>query len=118
MNPMIRRQQAAQATIDRFVGKTYRPGTRDCIKLAAFVLRQRGYKLPLLKGLKWSSEAEALRALRRTGFATLVDAVDALELPQIAPAAALPWVVGTWATALLGGGLGLFGGSAAKAVKG
>jgi len=30
----------------------------------------------------------------------------------------LPWVVGAWATALLGGGLGIMGGGAAKAAAG
>lgn len=30
----------------------------------------------------------------------------------------LPWVVGAWATALLGGGLGITGGGAAKAAAG
>jgi hypothetical protein len=90
MHPMIRRQQAAQACIDRFAGKTYAPGRRDCVKLASLALRRMGHKVPLLKGLTWSSEIGALKALRRTGFATLSAAVDAQGLVRIAPAMALP----------------------------
>lgn len=41
-----------------------------------------------MKGLKYSTETGAVRALKRTGFADLIEAVDALGLERIAPAAA------------------------------
>lgn len=90
MHPMIRRQRAAQACIDRFAGKAYQPGRHDCVKLAAHALRAMGHKVRPLKGVTWSSETGALKALRRTGFANLSDAVDAQGLPRIAPAMLLP----------------------------
>jgi hypothetical protein len=80
--------RAAQSCIDRFAGKTYEPGKRDCAIMAAHLLHQYGVAVPVMKGLKYSTEAGAARALKRTGFADLIDAVDALGLERIAPAAA------------------------------
>jgi hypothetical protein len=80
--------QAAQACIDRFSGKAYEPGKRDCAVLAAHLLHQYGIAVPVMKGLKYSTETGAVRALKRTGFADLIEAVDALGLQRIAPAAA------------------------------
>jgi hypothetical protein len=56
--------------------------------MAAHLLHQYGVAVPVMKGLKYSTEAGAARALKRTGFADLIDAVDALGLERIAPAAA------------------------------
>lgn len=89
MNPMIRRQQAAQATIDRFQGKPLAYGRDDCVRMAVFCLRKLGVKVSLLKAGSYRSELGAARALKRTGFATLAEAVDAQGLPRIAPAAAV-----------------------------
>jgi hypothetical protein len=80
--------RAAQSCIDRFAGKTYEPGKRDCAIMAAHLLHQYGVAVPVMKGLKYSTEAGAARALKRTGFADLLEAVDALGLERIAPAAA------------------------------
>jgi hypothetical protein len=90
MHPMIRRQMAAQACVDRFAGRPYEPGSRDCAKLAAHVLHKLNHKVPFLKGVRWSSEAGGIRALKTLGFADLLEAVDA-ALPgrRIAPAAAM-----------------------------
>ena len=80
--------RAAQACIDRFAGKAYEPGKRDCAVLAAHLLHQYGVAVPIMKGLKYSTEAGALRALKRTGCKDIVAAVDSLGLERIAPAAA------------------------------
>lgn len=90
MHPMLRRQQAVEATVQRFVGKPYAPGVHDCARLAAFTLRQMGHKVTLLKGARYRTERGALKAMRRLGFANLMEAVDATNLVRIAPAAALP----------------------------
>lgn len=90
MHPMIRRREAVEATVQRFVGKAYAPGVHDCARLAAFALRQMGHKVPLLKGAQYRTEAGGLKALRRLGFSDLAEAVDALGLVRIAPASALP----------------------------
>lgn len=87
---MIRRQQAAQAAVDRFKGVPFELGKNDCVRLAAFVLRKMGHRPQLGKAGTYSTGAGALRALRRAGFDSLAQAVDGLGLERIAPAAALP----------------------------
>jgi hypothetical protein len=90
MNPLIHRQQAAQATVDRFSGKPLAYGRDDCVRMSAFCLKQLGVKASLLKAGTYKSELGAARALKRAGYDTLSDAVDALGLPRIAPAMCLP----------------------------
>ena len=90
MHPLILRQQAVRSCRDRFEGKPYQPGVADCARLAEAALAAQGVKVRILKGLHWSTEAGALRALRRTGHATLIEAMDATGLERIAPARALP----------------------------
>lgn len=89
-NPMIRRVAAVQATIDRFRDKPLKLGTDDCVRMAAFALRKQGVRASLLKAGSYSSEVGARRVMKRLGYETLADAVDALGLPRIAPAMALP----------------------------
>lgn len=90
MIEMIRRQQAAQATVDRFLDQPYQLGKNDCVRLAAFALRKMGRRPQLGKAGSYSSPLGAVRALKRAGFDTLAAALDALGLDRIAPAAALP----------------------------
>ncbi|SFS42172.1 DUF6950 family protein [Brevundimonas viscosa] len=90
MSPMIRRVEAVQATIDRFRDKPLKLGTDDCVRMAAFALRKQGVRASLLKAGSYSSEAGARRVMKRLGYETLAEAVDALGLPRIAPAMALP----------------------------
>lgn len=80
--------KAAQSCIDRFNGKAYEPGKRDCAILAAHLLHQYGVPVPIMKGLKYKTEAGAMRALKRTGCKDVVEAVDTLGLERIAPASA------------------------------
>jgi hypothetical protein len=80
--------QAAQACIDRFGGKTYEPGKRDCAILAAHLLHQYGIAVPVMKGMQYSTEAGAIKALKRTGCRDIIAVVDALGLQRIAPASA------------------------------
>ncbi len=79
---------AAQACIDRFGGKAYQPGKNDCAILAAHLLHQYGIKVPAMKGRKYRTEAAALRTMRAAGYHDLIEAIDALGLQRIAPAAA------------------------------
>lgn len=91
-NPMIRRVAAAQACIDRFSGKPYALGQRDCIKLTGHALHKLGKRVSLTKGLRYSSEAGGVKAMRKLGFGSLLEAVDAAlgAEARIAPAMALP----------------------------
>jgi hypothetical protein len=90
MNPMIRRQQAAQMTIDRFHGKPLSYGKDDCARMTVFCLKKLGLKVSLLKAGAYKSHLGSVRALKRLGFANISEAVDALGLPRIAPAMCLP----------------------------
>lgn len=91
MHPMLKRAAATQACMDRFAYKPVEPGVRDCGKLAAHDLHRMGRSAKLINAARHTSWAGALRYLERTGFASLVDLMDAV-LPdsRIAPAAALP----------------------------
>lgn len=89
-NPMIRRVAAVEATLARFQGRPLKFGRDDCVRMAAFTLRKLGVKTPLLKAGSYSSATGARRALKSMGFSDLNEAVDALDLPRIAPASALP----------------------------
>lgn len=84
------RQAIAQAAVRTFLAQPFQPGKYDCVRLAAFVLRQRGKRPGLARGGSYKSMAGAYRALRRAGFETLADALDAMGLQRIPPAAALP----------------------------
>jgi hypothetical protein len=90
LNPLVLRQQAAQATIDRFQGKPLQLGKNDCARMAVFCLRQLGVKFSLLKIGPYKTEIGAAKVLRDLGFASITEAVDALGLPRIAPAMCLP----------------------------
>lgn len=85
--PIIRRQKAAQSCVDRFNGKPYQPGKRDCVVLALHALHGMG-----VKGLsfgRYGTEAGGIRAMRKAGFQSLAEGVDSV-LSRIPPAAALP----------------------------
>lgn len=85
----IRRAAAADACRQRFYGKSYAPGKRDCVKLATHALIKMGHGSGPMKGLVYASEAQGYRLLRKAGFNTLMEALDARGLPRIAPARAM-----------------------------
>lgn len=94
MISVLKRQAATQACMDRFAGKPYASGKRDCAKLAAHALHKLGRKCPLLTKARHTTEAGALKYIRQNGFKDLVELMDAVMgvTPEgrIAPAAALP----------------------------
>ncbi|WP_157134542.1 DUF6950 family protein [Sphingomonas sp. PAMC 26605] len=104
---MIARQQAAQATVDRFKDRPFAYGKDDCVRLAAFVLRKRGHRPQLGKAGGYSSLIGARRALKRAGYETLAGALDALGLARIAPAGVLPADIVMVASDVFDGGLGV-----------
>lgn len=110
MSEMLRRQRAAQATVDRFRSVPFAYGKNDCARLAAFVLRQMGHKPGLAKAGSYSSALGAARALKRLGHDDLASALDALGLLRIPPIAVLPGDL------IMVPGEGPFGGAIAMAV--
>ncbi|MGT2515663.1 DUF6950 family protein [Sphingomonas panni] len=106
----VRRQQAATLTVARFRGAALVYGKNDCVRLGAFVLRKMGHKVKLAQAGSYKSMRGARRALDRAGYATIADALDAMGLQRIPPAAALP------ADLVLIPGEGPFGGSLTMAL--
>ena len=94
MTEMARRAAATQACMDRFAGKPLVPGTRDCGTLAEHLLHKMGRPAPLLRGANHKSMSGAVKYIRRLGFGSLMELIDA-ELgiqpeDRIAPASAWP----------------------------
>jgi len=110
MIELIRRQQAAQSAVNRFRGQPFAYGKNDCARMAALVLRKMGHRSPLAKAGAYSSAIGAAKALKRLGHVSVGDALDAIGLVRIPPAAALP------ADIILIPGEGPFGGALAIAV--
>lgn len=80
---MSERGDAVAACIQRFRDKPYQPGKRDDVRMAAHLLHHLGIGVPLLKGCDWKCERSGMRLLKRKGFDSLHDAVDALGLARI-----------------------------------
>ncbi len=86
---MVRRVAAAQKTLDRFMGQPFGWGTADCSRMVAFHLRQMGFKPALARFGSYKTAIGARAALKRAGFETLGDVLDAMCLVRIPPAAAI-----------------------------
>lgn len=89
MTEIERRVAAAQATLEAFRGKPFRWGRCDCSRIAAAHLRRMGHQVRLPAAGSYGSARGALKALRERGHETLAEALDAMGLERIAPAAAL-----------------------------
>lgn len=86
----IRREEAAQATVNEFLDKPFEWGVRDCLHLAAFAVQQRGYPNPLREVRTYKTEGGAYRALKKAGFNRLEDAIDAQGFARVEPKYARP----------------------------
>lgn len=84
---LLQRCAAAQATLDRYLDKTFRWGTNDCVHLVNFCLRELGLANQL-KGLRYTSYKGARTTLKALGAESLEDILDK-RFERIAPAAAL-----------------------------
>lgn len=84
---LIRRQQATQATMDRYRRKVFDWKTGvTCVHLARFHLKAMGHKVPTVPRIR--SALAAKRALESNGWAGVEAMLDSM-LPRIAPAAML-----------------------------
>ena len=83
MNIWDERVRVAQQCAARFVGKPLDFKQYDCVRQARYVMHLRKQSTGLLKGVKWGSEAGAYRAMRKLGFASLIEGVDATGLLAI-----------------------------------
>lgn len=89
MKPLVRRQKAVEATMERFRGKAFAFGSVDCAKVTAFHLKQLGHKVRLSKAGQYKTLIGAQAALRRLGYETLPEAMDGHGFERIPPARAL-----------------------------
>lgn len=86
---MVRRVDAAQATLEQFRDKPFRLGQHDCVRLVAAHLRRLGYQVRLPSKGSYATPRSALKALRDRGFETVADAIDSMGLERIPVATAL-----------------------------
>ena len=84
------RTRAVKACKQKFENQCLDWGRADCVKLAALAMLKQGITGPLLRGVRYSSEATALKRLQDMNCASLGAAMDATGLVRIAPARALP----------------------------
>jgi len=87
-HPMERRVRLTTATVERFKDREFNWGSCDCVRIAAWHLRQFGLRPLLAKAGSYKTAIGARAALKRLGYATLEEAIDALRLPRIVPAEA------------------------------
>lgn len=85
----LRRYEAAEATKTAFHNRVFEWGTADCLALAAHCLRGLGHPKPTKGVLRYRTERGAIRAMLKSGFRSLVEAVDAYGLTRIPPAMAV-----------------------------
>ena len=86
---LVRRRDAAQRTLDVWSKRSMRVGTADCVRMVAAHLRLLGYKVKLPPAGSYRTVKSAMKALREAGYGTIGDALDALGLERITPAAAI-----------------------------
>lgn len=89
VHEMELRARLTSATFRRYLEREFRWGHCDCVRIAAWHLRQFGYRPRLSKAGAYKSALGAKAALARSGYASLADALDDLGLSRIAPAEAL-----------------------------
>ncbi len=85
---LIRRRDAAQATLAQFEGRPFAWGKFDCAKMVAFHLRQLDQSPGAAKAGSYSTAIGARRALTRLGVRTLAELLDR-RFAQITPAATI-----------------------------
>lgn len=92
MTELDRRVAAVEATKAKWEGREFQWGTCDCIRTAAFHVRQMGHKrsLGLAKAGTYRSAISARRALTRAGFDSIAAALEAAGFERIAAARVLP----------------------------
>nr|AGU09961.1 hypothetical protein [uncultured organism] len=86
---MVRRRDAAQATLDRFKDVPLRLGRNDCARLVAYHLRKLGWSVKLPPSGSYASVRSARREMEKLGYKTLEAALDSFGFERIPPAAAV-----------------------------
>lgn len=85
MSVLDRRRAALQKTVDRYQGKSFRWGRRDCAQMLNFHLRANGLSSPVGRIPPYQSQLGAAKALRKLGMKRVTDCLAGFE--EIPPAA-------------------------------
>ncbi len=80
MDSYSQRVSVATKVADRFVGRPLDFAQYDCVRQARYALHLRKHATGLLKGVTWRSETGAYRAMKKLGFSSLVEGMDATGL--------------------------------------
>ncbi|APX65591.1 hypothetical protein AV944_06730 [Sphingomonas sp. LK11] len=86
---LIARVNATQATIDKWLDKTFEWGTADCGQMVGSHLESLGLSTLLSQAGTYTTEIGAKRVMKRLGASSMEDFLDKLGLPRIAPASAV-----------------------------
>ncbi|WP_313437301.1 DUF6950 family protein [Novosphingobium sp.] len=86
MTPLERRHAAIEATMAKFRDQPFEWGRVDCARVAAFHLKQLGYKIAISKAGRYTTMLGAAKALNRLGYSSLAEMADGLCLIPITPA--------------------------------
>lgn len=86
---LIRRRDAAQATLDQWRDVPFRLGHADCVRMVASHLRRLGYTVRLPSAGSYRTWRTARATLARLGHAGVAEWLDSLGLVRIAPAATI-----------------------------
>jgi hypothetical protein len=86
MTPLEIRHAAIEATMAKFRDQPFQWGQVDCARVAAFHLKQLGYKIAISKAGRYRTALGAAKALGRLGYASLSEMADGLGLIPITPA--------------------------------
>lgn len=89
-HPLVKRKNAAQATINKFLNQPFVWGSNDCVHLAAHCLVGLGHPDPLEGLAEYDTALGAKRAMTAFGVSRFEDHLDNLGFERIAPARALP----------------------------
>lgn len=84
---LVRKRDAAQATLEQWRTRPIKVGSADCVRMAASHLRRLGHKVKLPPAGSYRTLNSAMRKLREAGYPTLAEAIDAMGFERIAPAA-------------------------------
>jgi hypothetical protein len=76
-HPLLKRRDAAQATLDRWADKPLVWSTSDCARMIAYHVRRMGYQPPLPKPGSYRTPEAGMRMLKRvTGFSRMDDVIE------------------------------------------
>lgn len=80
----VRRQEATQATLDKFKGKAFSWQGATCAHLLRYHLRMMGHKPPAIPAFR--SPISARTAMKKLGGDNIADVLRAIGMPEIPPA--------------------------------